>query len=356
MLREKPAALAMAETKKEHINFFLKGIAERHVGITEQIGVDSHPVLDLDTPRPEADLRFPSSLILHPTTGALRTWQATGVAPRMNNGGCDSRVTDIVTDGDARFTQDIGGQSWTSYPPHHMDGFDTTHPKLAKVGAGGIAFPRGHILHDYLEARVMPKIVGPVGRGEMQYAEIYKAAQRLTTKPVKFGTVTPELVAFAVQDEHYKDIRERIWAISDAFNKELHDGLWEETGVGPERTVLAGFSMGTVMSYAMGLGAGLVGLVRSVPASVGPLVASVAASGSVITGPVRCGACPTRAKVTAFGSTIVSRSSAGSVRAVTPPPPMVLTAVQTVVLAPVCGWLQATPLPAMSDRLHATAK
>ena len=113
---------------------------------------------------------------------------------------------DIVTDGDCRFDQDIGGQSWTSYPPHHMAGFETTHPKLATVGAGGIAFPRGHILHDYLEARVMPKLVGPVGRGEMQYAELFKAAQRLTTKPVKFGTVTPELVAFAVQDEHYKDL------------------------------------------------------------------------------------------------------------------------------------------------------
>ena len=36
---------------------------------------------------------------------------------------------------------------------------------------------------------------------------------------------------------------------------ELHDELWEETGVGPERTVLGGFSMGSVMSYAMGLGA-----------------------------------------------------------------------------------------------------
>ena len=113
---------------------------------------------------------------------------------------------DIVTDGDCRFDQDIGGQSWTSYPPHHMDGLRRDDPKLATVGAGGIAFPRGHILHDYLEARVMPRIVGPVGRGEMQYAEIWKAAQRLTTKPVKFGTVTPELVAFAVQDGHYKDL------------------------------------------------------------------------------------------------------------------------------------------------------
>ena len=40
---------------------------------------------------------------------------------------------------------------------------------------------------------------------------------------MKFGTVTPELVAFAVQDEHYKDLPSRIMAISDAFNQELHD-------------------------------------------------------------------------------------------------------------------------------------
>jgi phospholipase/carboxylesterase len=34
---------------------------------------------------------------------------------------------------------------------------------------------------------------------------------------------------------------------------ELHDGLWEKTGIEPARTVLGGFSMGTVMSYAMAL-------------------------------------------------------------------------------------------------------
>jgi phospholipase/carboxylesterase len=36
---------------------------------------------------------------------------------------------------------------------------------------------------------------------------------------------------------------------------DLHDRLWEETGAGPGQTVLAGFSMGAVMSYAMALGA-----------------------------------------------------------------------------------------------------
>ncbi|HEU5143316.1 MAG TPA: phospholipase [Solirubrobacterales bacterium] len=36
---------------------------------------------------------------------------------------------------------------------------------------------------------------------------------------------------------------------------DLHDRLWQETGVDASRTVIGGFSMGAVMSYAMGLGA-----------------------------------------------------------------------------------------------------
>ncbi|HEX3831578.1 MAG TPA: phospholipase [Solirubrobacteraceae bacterium] len=33
----------------------------------------------------------------------------------------------------------------------------------------------------------------------------------------------------------------------------FHDEVWERTGIAPERTVLGGFSMGSVMSYALGL-------------------------------------------------------------------------------------------------------
>jgi phospholipase/carboxylesterase len=33
----------------------------------------------------------------------------------------------------------------------------------------------------------------------------------------------------------------------------FHDELWQRTGIIPERTVLGGFSMGTAMSYALGL-------------------------------------------------------------------------------------------------------
>jgi phospholipase/carboxylesterase len=34
---------------------------------------------------------------------------------------------------------------------------------------------------------------------------------------------------------------------------DLHDGLWETTGLGPGQTVFGGFSMGSVMSYSLGL-------------------------------------------------------------------------------------------------------
>jgi phospholipase/carboxylesterase len=37
---------------------------------------------------------------------------------------------------------------------------------------------------------------------------------------------------------------------------ELHDELWERTGISPQRTILGGFSMGSVMSYTLGLGEG----------------------------------------------------------------------------------------------------
>jgi len=35
----------------------------------------------------------------------------------------------------------------------------------------------------------------------------------------------------------------------------FHDAVWARTGLGPERTVLGGFSMGCVMSHALGLSA-----------------------------------------------------------------------------------------------------
>jgi 5-methyltetrahydropteroyltriglutamate--homocysteine methyltransferase len=129
---------------------------------------------------------------------------------------------DICTDGDAHYDEQVGGLSWQSYPLTHMSGFDT-EPQPTVYNVGAVAYPRGHILHDFLEARVFPKIVGPVGPGVLQYTAMWKVAQRLTKRPVKFGTILPELLAASVADEHYDDPVARTMALSNALNKELND-------------------------------------------------------------------------------------------------------------------------------------
>ena len=112
---------------------------------------------------------------------------------------------DIITDGDCRFDADVGGHNWFSYPPLHMTGFAGAHAYKAQGGRAGMPNTRGHILHDVLEARIMPGLVGPVGRGTLEFSAVWKAAQRQTKRPVKFGTITAELIAMAVRDFHYKD-------------------------------------------------------------------------------------------------------------------------------------------------------
>jgi phospholipase/carboxylesterase len=64
----------------------------------------------------------------------------------------------------------------------------------------------------------------------------------------------------------------------DAASRALaafHDELWGSTGIAPARTVLGGFSMGSVMSYALGLGvdrpppAGILALAGFIPTVAG---------------------------------------------------------------------------------------
>ena len=107
--------------------------------------------------------------------------------------------------------------SWSFYPARHMAGFANIQPRLfdGRSVRAAPSWPRSP------KSRVLPEIVGPVGAGDLQYSAIWRAAQRLTHKPVKFGTIAPELLAMQVVDRHYKDVRDRIMAFSEAFNAEL---------------------------------------------------------------------------------------------------------------------------------------
>lgn len=129
---------------------------------------------------------------------------------------------DLLTDGDARCDCDVAGRSWFSYAAERLDGLAGHH-----VGRGRTASSRdkgaGDIMFEVLETRVLPNVTGPVRRGPLEYARVWKTAQRLTRKPVKFGAISGQMLATGVNDRHYKDRRELIMALSAAMNEELHD-------------------------------------------------------------------------------------------------------------------------------------
>lgn len=92
----------------------------------EQIGVDSHPVFDLDTPRPEADSRFPSSLILHPATGNLLGARYLGARQEIH--ALDPHFAEVLprlaelSDGDlAHVSCDATAQRWVVDFTHDRD-------------------------------------------------------------------------------------------------------------------------------------------------------------------------------------------------------------------------------------------
>jgi 5-methyltetrahydropteroyltriglutamate--homocysteine methyltransferase len=127
---------------------------------------------------------------------------------------------DICTDGDCRFDNDVGGQSWAGYLTRHMSGYDLANPHSPSRRP---PYAPGSILADNAQTRVLPRIVGPIGRGELQYANLWKAAQRQTVRPVKFGTAAAEVVAMAADDRHYKRLEDRMFAIATALNDELNE-------------------------------------------------------------------------------------------------------------------------------------
>jgi 5-methyltetrahydropteroyltriglutamate--homocysteine methyltransferase len=126
---------------------------------------------------------------------------------------------DVVTDGDCHFDIDVGGQSWFLYPLRHLEGFSgADYPAQIGYGTG-----KGSIIFEAMEARVLPRCTGRIARGQLQYSEIWKVAQELTERPVKFGTITPEVLGLSVPNDHYDSYRELIMDLSDAIHDELEE-------------------------------------------------------------------------------------------------------------------------------------
>ena len=128
---------------------------------------------------------------------------------------------DIVTDGDARFDADVGGMSWIQYPARRLTGLGRGDYARIRKGYGGTR--KGDIIFEVMESRVMPRAVGKIGRGTLQYTYLWKLAQGMTTRPVKFGTIVPDILGTSMGNDFYSIPQELLFALADAMHEELDE-------------------------------------------------------------------------------------------------------------------------------------
>ena len=127
---------------------------------------------------------------------------------------------DIVTDGDSRFDLTVGGRSWFYYPIERLTGI-TGH--VDRTRAAGWNIQPGHILYEVMEAYQPAVVGGRIEAGPLQYAALWRAAQRFTDRPVKFGAISAQTLAKMLVNRHYASERELILDVADVFNAELRE-------------------------------------------------------------------------------------------------------------------------------------
>jgi len=128
---------------------------------------------------------------------------------------------DIVTDGDSRFDLTVGGKSWFFYPIERLLGI-TGHVDRAG-GAGWTTIQPGRILYEVMEA-YQPAVAGERLRGgPLQYAALFKVAQRFSARPVKFGSISAQTMTKMITNKHYASEHELILDVADIVNAELRE-------------------------------------------------------------------------------------------------------------------------------------
>ncbi len=128
---------------------------------------------------------------------------------------------DIVTDGDARFDSDVGGMSWIQYPARRLTGLGGGDYARTRKGYGGTR--KGDLIFEVMESRVMPRAVGKIGRGTLQYTYLWKLAQGMTARPLKFGTIVPDILGTSIGNDFYPTPQELLFGLADAMHEELDE-------------------------------------------------------------------------------------------------------------------------------------
>jgi 5-methyltetrahydropteroyltriglutamate--homocysteine methyltransferase len=129
---------------------------------------------------------------------------------------------DIVTDGDSRFDLAVGGKSWFFYPIERLGGIHG-HRDTSQGWMGRHGLQPGHILWEVQEAYQPSIVTEKLSRGPLEYAALWQIAQRLSDRPVKFGTICAPGLASMLWNEHYPDDRAMVLDLCDIMNAELRE-------------------------------------------------------------------------------------------------------------------------------------
>jgi len=128
---------------------------------------------------------------------------------------------DIFVDGDTRLDDDVAGRSWVSYATERIEG----------IGAPRVEMPPAHFMADkgpgdlmweVIETRMTPPVVGKIGTASLQLDRAYKAIAPMTDRPVKIGSISAQILALMLTDEHYNDRLQLLFDLSAALNREYH--------------------------------------------------------------------------------------------------------------------------------------
>jgi 5-methyltetrahydropteroyltriglutamate--homocysteine methyltransferase len=80
----------------------------------------------------------------------------------------------------------------------------------------------GDLMWEVIETRMTPPVTGKIGKTTLQLDRAYKAVAPMTDKPVKLGSISAQILALMLIDEHYKNRFDLLMDLSAALNKEYH--------------------------------------------------------------------------------------------------------------------------------------
>jgi 5-methyltetrahydropteroyltriglutamate--homocysteine methyltransferase len=128
---------------------------------------------------------------------------------------------DIMVDGDTRLDDDVAGRSWVSYVTERMAGIGEPRVEVPPAGFMADKGP-GDLMWEVIETRMTPPVVGAIGETSLQLDRAYKAIAPMTDRPVKIGSISAQILALMLTDQHYNDRLRLLMDMSVALNREYH--------------------------------------------------------------------------------------------------------------------------------------